>query len=697
MMIEIVLSYLHWKSLFLCLWIMLLSAGQAIMGYEIFRYTFGRVIYRLMHRSQPVDEDNLLPFHQNPAAFFLLGLLCHLTLFLICTSLGFSNWIAMGIPMGVLLLSLCRSFWRRRRSSIGPELFSQQFSGLSSRLFSELRCLGCLMHWHYAIWLLVIILLGGSLFIADDSIKTPWMNNYGDLAFHLGMITHLTFGPDFPPEYHLFAGESLSYPFFINLWTSILWAPFSELATLPTVFLWQWVILWTILYFSFDAKKNLYLPWLLLLGGGSYIAIALKPEEWSWRLINEGYPWTTLLSTVWVTQRSALMGAAVSAVAIRLVFSINQQENMVDSQRRWAVNLQYAFIAGSLIAFSPLVHTHFFMVCALFCGAYLLLKCVRCDDVRFHLSIPAVSTSSDALSIRSVRSWWNNHEAQSFIVLFFTACLAMCFFPLLSGKSSMIQFMYGWLVPLPKPPVFEHIIQSTALWLSNAGHWLFIWALLWVLSRKHQAFLIVTILFLLGNLVLLSGWEWDQIKVFLAIYLVFLMIWSQINSSTVKRVSGLCALVLAGPGAYELYRIYESKPLFTLYDSNTVSLSKVIQEVTAQESIIAVAPDHNNVITLSGRRQFMGYPGTLASHNIDYGERERVMKDLKKIASCAENASAKTQAYCPEYLVWDTSAIRYWKRQHPGAGFEPVSIPNELLKRVGYKGKRPFLYRISNQ
>src|SRR5258706_3831006 len=46
-----------------------------------------------------------------------------------------------------------------------------------------------------------------------DGIYTGVLNNYGDLPFHLSVITRFAFGANFPPEDPTFAGARFTYPF----------------------------------------------------------------------------------------------------------------------------------------------------------------------------------------------------------------------------------------------------------------------------------------------------------------------------------------------------------------------------------------------------------------------------------------------------------------------------------------------------
>src|SRR5260221_1876361 len=52
-----------------------------------------------------------------------------------------------------------------------------------------------------------------AIFEKPDGIYTGVLNNYGDLPFHVSVITRFAFGQNFPPEDPTFAGARFTYPF----------------------------------------------------------------------------------------------------------------------------------------------------------------------------------------------------------------------------------------------------------------------------------------------------------------------------------------------------------------------------------------------------------------------------------------------------------------------------------------------------
>src|SRR5205085_1947458 len=71
---------------------------------------------------------------------------------------------------------------------------------LASRLCS-VACLG------------VALIFSRALVEKPQGLYTGVLNNYGDLPFHLSVITRFVYGQNFPPEDPTFAGARFTYPF----------------------------------------------------------------------------------------------------------------------------------------------------------------------------------------------------------------------------------------------------------------------------------------------------------------------------------------------------------------------------------------------------------------------------------------------------------------------------------------------------
>lgn len=616
-----------------------LTLGQCFLGYLACKKV--EAFFPVEFHNSRLESASYIPF------VWLLGLLLHLSLLFLIKILGGSWWLAVFLPLLPLFILWRETFFYLCR-------------------VCRIEVIGKVVRFPFLIWLGFHLFLGTSLFSVDEGVYTPWINNYGDLTFHLGMIHHFVVAAEFPPDYHLYAGEPLSYPFFVNLWSASLWLPSQSLTTLTGIFSLQWVLLWSCVYVFIGAQRTSFLAWVLVFGGGSYLAMVTHPGSYSWELINEQYPWSTWLSTLWVTQRSALMGLAVSLAACALVFNLPDFK----SHRLWNTVL-----AAGFVGLSPLVHTHYFMVTALFLGAYLFFS--ACGKILV----------CDLQSARGFgRAIFSDNDCRRFWALLLPSLLALAFFPLLIGKSAMLDVILGWTVPLPKPGL-SSLKASIVMWITNALPWFIAFGVIWRISHYPLALTLIAGLFLAANCFKLAVWEWDQIKVFLAVASLFIVVWAKAHGEWTYRwktpASLGLALLLIGPGVYEAGRVWMYSGKYQVYDVGKLQLAEVIRQSVPAHAVIAIPPTHNSAATLTGRALFVGYPGTLASHNIAYREREAMHSNLERLRRCRWQTAGEI---CPHYLVWDASAAEYWRQTLPGEGFELVARTHDGRHRV---------YRIS--
>ncbi len=585
----------------------------------VLHVVLGRQIFRAM--AFILSDGTAAP---GRAACLCMGLLAHLTVSFFLLSLSIPWPAALLLP----LLPLVFAAGEFRKAAAFPEL-----------------------SLNFLIWFAVVLALGASLFYAVNGIETPWANNYGDLAFHLGMITSFVFGDNFPPQYHIFPGERLSYPFMINLWSAALWHVLPSFKMLSLVFAFQWVLLWCMVFFLLNGNRYRMLPWALLFGGGSFSVF----EQYSWTLIEKGHPWTVFLTSLWVTQRSALFGAVVVLASLQVLYQAIENRQ---GARPPAAQISFSAL---LLALSPLVHAHVCMVGTVFAlglifGPLLgrLLQKIRFIRLVFGAHAP------DDLA-------WFTRSA-----VIFTASLlpGVVFLPWLLGKRGMASFMYGWITgPAGDLDALHRLLAASQMWLTDALPVLLLVPALWLVTKKHLEFALLLMLFLLANFLKLVAWDWDQIKVFVSIYVIFLLVWSRQEKNAAYRLHYLC-LLLALPGLIEAGRILLKGENFTVFSKEAVKQAEAIRKVTPPRSIIAAAPEHNGPVVLTGRKLFFGYNGTLWSHGLKYEQREALMSSLPALCSCRLQSLEKI---CPDYLLWRDAEQRYFKASRPCPGAKPTA------------------------
>ena len=505
-------------------------------------------------------------------------------------------------------------------------------------------------HLNFVVWFAVVLAMGLSLFSANNGIQVPWRNSYGDLAFHIGSITSFVLGDNFPPQYHIFSGFTLSYPFFVNLWSAAFWwvgpnFSITDFRFLAFIFAFQWTVLWCLVYYFLNGNRYWLLPWALLLGGGSYYVMGFNSGD----NIGKNVPWTLFLTTIWAPQRSALPGICVALACLTLFHQAIALPSS-DWQRKAKIGA-----ATLLASMSLLMHAHILITTIFYCATVLAILGVR--DLR-----------------RKGQSKINE-------LIFAGICFlapAVLALPWLLGKTHTAKVMFGWLTGdgMGALPPGEHIWKSFVMWMSCAPFLFAVVAVVWGMSRRHVYFGALAFLFLAANFVQLAIWDWDQLKVFLALYAIFLFIWSIQEDRYLFWVQFSCIFLMI-PTLYEGAKIFAVGDNHTLFERKEVDRATIIASAYVEpHAIFAAAPNHTSPIGLTGRRLFLGYDGWLFSHGLDYGKRSEMNKDLKKLAHCKTEGEFKgTLGICPDYLLWTEAEKTYWKVQTPPAdGFEKTEL-----------------------
>src|SRR5829696_4887520 len=216
--------------------------------------------------------------------------------------------------------------------------FHQDLAGVSTAtrqlLRFEFRAVGYFLF--YAVVAVIFWKVFSRAVIEETSgLSTGLLNNFGDLPFHLSVITSFAFGNNFPPEDPTYAGVSFTYPFisdfvsavFVRCGADLRQSMFIEnfilgLAFVGLVHRWALVMLR-------DRLAAIITPLIVLLNGGMGwtllfekagtnegglfgVLMDLPPSftvipETTWR-------WGNAISTLLVPQRGFLMGLPLATI-----------------------------------------------------------------------------------------------------------------------------------------------------------------------------------------------------------------------------------------------------------------------------------------------------------------------------------------------------------------------------------------------
>jgi hypothetical protein len=129
-----------------------------------------------------------------PVAIFLTALVIATTLLLLIDN---NRRHALQADLSAVLQGIERLFRRPDRATIGYCLFYAATAVLFWRIFDR------------------------AVIVAPEGIFTGLLNNFGDLPFHLSVITGFAFGNNFPPQDPSYAGVPFTYPFLTDFISAI--------------------------------------------------------------------------------------------------------------------------------------------------------------------------------------------------------------------------------------------------------------------------------------------------------------------------------------------------------------------------------------------------------------------------------------------------------------------------------------------
>ncbi len=458
-----------------------------------------------------------------------------------------------------------------------------------------------------------------------------------------------------------------------------------------------------------DRLAALVVPALVLLSGGLGWVVFLREAassgqglftmlgslEHDYTRAYPGFEWGNAVTALFVTQRSILLGLSVALVVWTLwwdaseksvgsrqtaVGSVEEGVSEVESRRvgkkkakgksargvsvKGAVEdegaaadnsfafclrpfaLRQMIAAGVVAGLMPLVHAHSFVV------MMLMGACMALAQGAAVLVSKSEGTRDEAPVRARVWAVWRPW------VLFAAAAsvlaLPQMFFATRESAVNAGQFFgweFGWAHG--QTNVVWFWIKNTAVFIP-----LLVVALAWrgagVSKRLLFFYLPFVLCFVVPNVYRLSPWVWDNIKVLLywwvasapLVALVLVRVWRRGGA---WRAAALVLLFMqTAAGGLDVWRAASSAVERRSFEPAGLEFAEVIKRETAPRSLILHAPTYNDPVYLTGRRTFLGYPGHVWSHGIDYGPREA---ELKRIYAGAADAPALVERAGIEYIV----------------------------------------------
>ncbi len=554
--------------------------------------------------------DDEMPFWARLAAGVPLGLVVFgLSGFCLASWFGLTP-IMVGLAAALTALPLASAVARQR---LGEDL-RRAGRGLLEAVRSSGPSTWCGLLGGLGLILLLWRVYERAMILDPRGISTGVDHNLGDLPFHLAIVMGFVRGENFPPFHPELAGVRLTYPFLVDFVSALLVALGEPLAR--AVFVVNLALALALAALLFRLTELLtgsrwaagLAPWLLFLSGGTGFLLCLKDAAASSRGLGEfllhlprnytilptgEYRWGSTLTTLFVPQRSLLLGLPLAIVVITLWWRAVHAED-----REGRRLLRGAGVVAGLL---PLAHAH---------------------------SLAVLLVTAVGLSLLFRRGWaWTG---------FFGAALLLSVPQAIwlgRGTAVAAQSFLAW------QPGWDRGPQNPLLfWLLNAGLFLPLLGLAlllggrWVPRQTLRFTLPFLFWFAIPNLFRLSPWIWDNVKFLVYWYvasipLVALLLVRFAGWGWAGRLAaGLltCGLLLSG--GLDVWRVASGAIEYPIFDRHSMLVAEGIAATVPARELVLHAPGFNSPVLLSGRRSLLGYPGHIWSQGLDSGRREEEIR-----------------------------------------------------------------------
>ncbi|MBI2599245.1 hypothetical protein HYW40_03430 [Candidatus Curtissbacteria bacterium] len=474
--------------------------------------------------------------------------------------------------------------------------------------------------------------------ISPDGWYVGQINLYGDLVFHLSLISKFLSSNGLLIDNPIFAGTKVNYPIFADLITAQIAAVTNlTFALFVTTSLAGLLVIYIARIFikSFiKSEKIVFLSLLLFFINGGFgfyyffqdlffsqkpfVQFILSMPHSYTDLKDKGYWWINTYLAYFLPQRTFLFAFPITLVVLMLLYS-----GFHKNQRK------YFLLAGLLSGVLPLVQAHSLFLIFLILLIFAPLAVLKSSDrhkILNNLFIFALVTLVLSVPILITIS-----QAQNFF--------------------SFIRYDPGWTST-------ENIIW---FWFKNLGLFgpLLIISLIWLYRKNRHLFLLYLpflFIFIISNIFVFQPWDFDNSKLlvywfFVSCIVVAYFLYDQFFQETIpKKIWGLVLVFLMTfSGSLDLLRTFTPVTKYQIFSQEDIEVAQKVKNLTAQNSVFVTASNHNHPIAaLSGRSIFLGFHGWLWSHGVDFAARE---KEVKEIYLGEEEAERLIKQYRINYVT----------------------------------------------
>ena len=593
--------------------------------------------------------------------------------------LGFSlpaHILALVLALGIVVLVYCLPVQIKHGSQNVPQSSINWKGGF--RLIHKNPCL--LLMAAAFIWFAYCLHTHTIPMWEDGAIHTG-QATYGDMNMHLGFITSLARQQDFPPDYSIYPGTKLSYPFLCDSISASLYLFGASLRVayiLPMLvailqvfagyylFVRQWLrsrtkawIAW-IFYFFNGGLGFIYFTNLESLRR-NFTDFYITPTN----LVEKNIRWVQIMVDMFVPQRATLFGFAVLFPLLAFLYALRQR-----GLRRRVINDKRGFLlAGILAGALPMIHTHSFLALGFICIVWLYFDCKGETDgwgalLRFSLPV-GVLVFTALQSLNYYNGWVESH---GFLILGVGAFVLLILYSkpvyqlIKNGEVKRILLTWGlFLVPvllLALPQLFcwtfpqadaQGFLHSHFNWANDGDGYIWFYIknigivvlLLWMshffvkieLLRTGAPYLLI---WFVAEFMVFQPNNYDNNKLLFVGYVficglaaeMVVKLFSFSWNRSCKKAAGACiAFVALVSAVLTMGREWVSD--YQLYDSDSVKACRYIEENLPVDAVFLTAINHNNAVaSLTGRNIVCGSDSFLYYHGISTWERQQEVERM---------------------------------------------------------------------
>ena len=536
--------------------------------------------------------------------------------------------------------------------------------------------------FYSAIIILLYFFFSQAIIFKPAGIFTGSSHNTGDLPFHLGAIFSFTDGQNFPAENPSFAFAKFTYPFMTDLATAF----FVKLgADVAGAIVWQDIALCFSLLalfenFTFRLTKNrsaAKIAVIILMFGGGLGFVIFFREYWNdgrtlaefvWHLPGdytireEGVRWGNPLTTLFLTQRSFLLGMPITLIVLTKLWEIFnvQPQNGKDVKQSSGEGKQPSpnekpfstfhfpfsiFFIGLLAGTLPLIHVHSLVVLFVVTAMLFLFSpgkwraWTTFGAATTLIAVPELiwALTGSATHLTQFVDWNFGWDARGANILVFWAKNLGIFFPLL---LTGVYFIYSRRKRRRMAEIAEAKVGGAESNYADRSDYP---SQLPVANYQLLFFYIpFVVLFIISNSIKLAPWQWDNIKVLIywfvasVPFVAWLLAACWKKNAIYKFIAAACLILLTLSGAIDVWRVASRQINYQDFNRDGMAIAEQIKLKTAPRALFLNAPTYNSAVVLSGRRSFMRYIGHLSSYGIDYEPREAEVERIYEGTALAD-------------------------------------------------------------